>query len=172
MSDGLARLMDPYEAAAARIQQSVRGGRKEGALTRLLDGAGTGLYNMAASPSRLVNAHMGEYHPGASVQDMPQTMEQLPEVAMNVTGIPGGQGGLGSGARTAADTTHLNALQLRLSHERDYLNRAKTDQERQLRQVWIGQIEKEIGQEKKFLGIKDADPINISDDDLLAELMK
>lgn len=50
---------------------------------------GTNIWDAAASPSRLVNAHMGEYQPGASVQDMPQTMKQLPETAMNIVGTPG-----------------------------------------------------------------------------------
>jgi hypothetical protein len=50
---------------------------------------GTNIWDAAASPSRLLNAHMGEYQPGASVQDMPQTMEQLPETAMNIVGTPG-----------------------------------------------------------------------------------
>jgi hypothetical protein len=68
------------------------------------------------------------------------------------------------------DLTHLNALELRLSHERGYLATAKTDKERQLRAVWIQQIEKEIEGECRFLGIDKADDIEISDDDLLAEL--
>lgn len=42
---------------------------------------------------------------------------------------------------------HLNALQLRLSNERNYLAQAKTEGERDLRKVWISQIEKEIGLE-------------------------
>jgi hypothetical protein len=41
-------------------------------------------------------------------------------------------------------TSHLNALQLHLSNERNYLAKAKTDGERELRKVWITQIEKEI----------------------------
>lgn len=69
------------------------------------------------------------------------------------------------------DTTHLNALELRLSHEREYLRAAKTDMERDLRTVWISQIEKEIADERAFLGL--AEPVvnaDISDEDLLAEL--
>ena len=42
------------------------------------------------------------------------------------------------------DTSHLDALQLRLSHERSYLAAAKSDGERELRSVWIAQIEREI----------------------------
>jgi len=67
------------------------------------------------------------------------------------------------------NTTHLNALELRLSHERTYLAQAKTQNERALRQVWITQIEKEIDGERKFLGLSGELP-EISDDELLAEL--
>ena len=68
------------------------------------------------------------------------------------------------------DYTHLDALNLRLSHERGYLSEAKTKPERELRKVWIAQIEKEIENEKKFLGITNDQPIPLSDDDLLGEL--
>lgn len=60
---------------------------------------------------------------------------------------------------------HLNALNLRLSNERIYLQNAKNNKEKELRKVWIAQIEKEIASEQKFN--KDAE---ISDDDLLSEL--
>lgn len=70
---------------------------------------------------------------------------------------------------TTTDTTHLNALELRLSHEREYLRAAKTDAERELRSVWIAQIEKEIAHEKTFIG-GDMLATEISDADLLAEL--
>lgn len=72
---------------------------------------------------------------------------------------------------------HLNALELRLSHERGYLAQAKRPQEIEIRKVWIAQIEKEIAGEKKFLaehyGIEfpaTLDEILMSDDELLAEL--
>ncbi len=45
------------------------------------------------------HAHMAEYQPGMSVNDMPQTMNALPAAAMSAVGFPGGVGGLGSGAR-------------------------------------------------------------------------
>ena len=69
------------------------------------------------------------------------------------------------------DFSHLDALQLRLSHERGYLAKAKTENEKALRKVWIAQIEKEIASEYKFLGIAPLalDDI-LSDDELLAEL--
>jgi hypothetical protein len=69
------------------------------------------------------------------------------------------------------DTTHLDALNVRLSHERSYLAEAKTEKEKELRKVWITQIEKEIEREKKFLGIEDIETNEINDDDLLNELL-
>ena len=67
------------------------------------------------------------------------------------------------------NTTHLDALELRLSHERERLAKAKTERERQIRQVWVSGIEKEISSERKFLGLTDDLP-QVSDDELLAEL--
>lgn len=68
------------------------------------------------------------------------------------------------------DLTHLNALQLRLSHERDRLAAARTDNERELRRVWIAQIEREITGEYRFLGINPSEPADMTDDELLAAL--
>lgn len=68
------------------------------------------------------------------------------------------------------NTSHLNALQVRLSHERDYLARAKTQSERELRKVWIAQIEKEIIGEMKFLGINETQTEELSDEELLKAL--
>ena len=62
--------------------------------------------------------------------------------------------------------THLNALQLRLSNERMRLQDAKSSAERELRAVWVKQLEKEIQGEEKFTSAKE-----ISDDELLAELI-
>ena len=69
------------------------------------------------------------------------------------------------------DTSHLAALQVRLSHGKGYLSAARTAKERKLRAVWIAQIEKEIASERQFLGlpVEEALP-EMSDDDLLAEL--
>jgi hypothetical protein len=67
------------------------------------------------------------------------------------------------------DTSHLNALQLRLSNERNYLAKAKTEGERALRKVWIAQIEKEIAGEEKFLA-KQEPEVEMTDDELLAAL--
>lgn len=66
------------------------------------------------------------------------------------------------------DFSHLNALQHRLSNEQGYLAAAKTDGERELRTMWVSQIEREIAAEYAHLGIT---PCTMSDDELLAELM-
>lgn len=67
--------------------------------------------------------------------------------------------------------SHLNALQVRLSNERGYLAAAKSEKERQMRKVWIAQVEKEIAAEIQFLGAAaPAATEEISDDDLLAAL--
>jgi len=73
-------------------------------------------------------------------------------------------------------TEHLIALQTRLSHENGYLAVAKSANEIALRKVWIFQIEKEIASEIEFLAkkgvvIEQASNIEMSDDELLAELM-
>jgi hypothetical protein len=91
-------------AYAERMRRSVKpdGGRQEGGATSLLDSLGVSLYNTLASPSRLVNSHMAEYQPGVSVQDMPETMKYLPEVATNVVGLPGVMGAVPEGAMGSA----------------------------------------------------------------------
>ena len=66
--------------------------------------------------------------------------------------------------------THLDALRLRLSHEKGYLDAAKTESEKALRRVWVGQIEHEIAGELTFLGIVETDDSTLSDAELLAEL--
>lgn len=70
------------------------------------------------------------------------------------------------------DTAHLTALITRLANERVALARAKTDQERALRTVWVLQCEKEVNGEEEFLGlpVTDYSAPEISMDDLLAEL--
>lgn len=70
------------------------------------------------------------------------------------------------------DTDHLNALELRLSHEREYLRAAKTGREKELRAVWIAQLEKEIAAEAvRLLGTTHEANAALSDDELLAELL-
>lgn len=69
------------------------------------------------------------------------------------------------------DLTHLNALELGLFRERQYLVREKTDAARALRRVWVAQAEREIADERKFLGLPATlDEILVSDDELLSEL--
>lgn len=64
---------------------------------------------------------------------------------------------------------HLNALQVRLSHERGYLAAAKSKNEREIRKVWIAQIEKEIAHEMNLIGGNVELP-EMSDDELMAAL--
>lgn len=64
---------------------------------------------------------------------------------------------------------HLSALELRLSHERVYLRNAKTEHERELRRIWIAQLEREILSEHKFCETRAIDP-EMSDAELLAAL--
>ena len=64
---------------------------------------------------------------------------------------------------------HLNALQLRLSHERNALSKATEESEKALRSVWVQQVEKEIQGEYRFLNIVPFE-CSLSDDDLLKEL--
>ena len=63
----------------------------------------------------------------------------------------------------------------RLSHEKQYLKEAQTNNEIELRKVWIAQIEKELDQEVKLLGSKgvhiDLNPcLEMTVDELAAEL--
>lgn len=67
--------------------------------------------------------------------------------------------------------THLDALYLGLSHEKTRLAAAKTDNERELRQVWVAGIEKQIADEYKFLGLGLPEECDLTDDELLAELL-
>jgi len=60
---------------------------------------------------------------------------------------------------------HIDVLNLMLSHERARLADSKTESEKELRKVWVKQLEKEIEDEKKFISDN-----NMSDDDLLSEL--
>jgi hypothetical protein len=72
------------------------------------------------------------------------------------------------------DTTHLAALHHRLGREHSRMIHAKTDKERQLREVYVCQIEKEIDGELKFLGLEskvDAEIQAMDDDQLLKELL-
>lgn len=68
------------------------------------------------------------------------------------------------------DTLHLVALQTRLFNERARLAAAKTEKEKQARQVIVNSAEREFEGELKFLGMDSAPVTEINDDDLLAEL--
>lgn len=63
------------------------------------------------------------------------------------------------------NTEHLVALQSRLANERERFAQDSSP----LREVWIAQIEREIANEKKFLGIEEDLP-EMSDDEILAAL--
>lgn len=67
--------------------------------------------------------------------------------------------------------THLDALHLRLSHERGRLAACRSAREREMRNVWIAGIEREIAHEIEFLGgTVDDDIAALSDDELLMAL--
>lgn len=69
------------------------------------------------------------------------------------------------------DTSHLVALQERLSRERMRLAEAMFDEEKALRQVWVVQAERELEGELKFLGMAgDGKVDDMGDDELLSEL--
>jgi hypothetical protein len=61
---------------------------------------------------------------------------------------------------------HTDALRLRLSNERSRLVYAKSRGERDLRAVWVAQVEKEIAAESSF-----SPQCTLTDDELLAELL-
>ena len=64
---------------------------------------------------------------------------------------------------------HIDVLNLMLSHERAILADSKTESEKELRKVWVQQLEKESEGEQRFLSneiLSDA----LSDDELLSAL--
>jgi hypothetical protein len=74
------------------------------------------------------------------------------------------------------DTTHLHALELRLSNERMRLFKATNPVEIELRSVWVQQAEKEIKGEIEFLAskgitVQQASVGDIDPDALLKELL-
>lgn len=69
------------------------------------------------------------------------------------------------------NTDHLTALNVRLSHERARLQSAKTEQQRTVFAVRVAQCEREVAGELKFLGMSQNVMLEISDDDLLNELI-
>lgn len=68
------------------------------------------------------------------------------------------------------DTSHLVAIQERLSRERQRLEDARNGKERAMRQVWVAQAEQELKDEMEFLGMDTTPPPEMSDDELLSAL--
>ena len=89
-----------------------------------------------------------------------------------------GQFGSGGGGSKEDPHSHMHALQDRLFREKQRMNSAKTNKDREFRKVQVAQVEKEIAHEKKFLEKKgtpykqDEGASNMSDEDLLNELLK
>lgn len=71
---------------------------------------------------------------------------------------------------THIDLSHLEALELRLSHERARSANARNEKERQYREFSIKQIEKEVAGERAFLGLDQPVDVEMSDDELLDQL--
>jgi hypothetical protein len=65
---------------------------------------------------------------------------------------------------------HLHSLQLRLSNERARM-RSSTGTEKEIRAVWVTQIEREIAAEQEFLEL-DASTDALSEDELLTALFE
>jgi hypothetical protein len=65
--------------------------------------------------------------------------------------------------------THLDSLRYLLSTERSRLEAAKTDGERELRAVWVSQLEREIEFEMALHGTVDNLP-EMTDDELYESL--
>jgi hypothetical protein len=70
------------------------------------------------------------------------------------------------------NSSHLDALLLGLSNERNRLNNATNKSEIELRSVWVKQLEKEVNVEMTFLGIQSMINSPMTDDELLDELLK
>ena len=68
------------------------------------------------------------------------------------------------------DFSHLDALELGLSHERARLNLARSPLEIQYRSIWVRQYEREIASERELLGLPPEGDAPMSLEDILAEL--
>ncbi|WP_294390192.1 hypothetical protein [uncultured Sphingomonas sp.] len=71
----------------------------------------------------------------------------------------------------AVDLSHLHSIEDHLIRERARLAKARGDSEVALRTVWVAQAERELANERKFLGL----PLEVlapamSDDELLLAL--
>lgn len=67
------------------------------------------------------------------------------------------------------DYSHLDALELGLSHERERLRLARSPEEIAYREVWVSQYEREIASERELLGLPATDS-ELSLDEILALL--
>jgi hypothetical protein len=95
--EGLAELYAGLESAAARQRRSVRGGRREGTATALLDAVGSIPMQMVGAGKNMMDA--AYTHPmGTSVADNPQYTGLVAENALNVVGLPALTGGVPAGA--------------------------------------------------------------------------
>lgn len=97
----------------------------------------------------------------AASADAPPTQLEAPREAK-----PSG----GASSAPDKDTSHLVALEEGLSRERARLRSAKTDAERTARAVKVAQAEREVAGERKFLGLPNEELLDLSDDELAAEL--
>ena len=68
------------------------------------------------------------------------------------------------------DLSHYDAIRTRLAHEQARLNSAITAREIKYRTVLVAQIQRELTEEEKLIGIGSVPDVNLSDDELLAEL--
>jgi hypothetical protein len=67
------------------------------------------------------------------------------------------------------DYSHLDALELSLSHERGRLRLARDPREIVYREIWVRQYEREIASERELLGLPATDA-ELSLEDIFAEL--
>ena len=69
------------------------------------------------------------------------------------------------------DISHLEALKSRLASETARRAVARSEKEASLRTVWIAQINREIADEYEFLGLGRECANDLTDDELLTELL-
>lgn len=68
--------------------------------------------------------------------------------------------------------SHLSAISMRLFNEKQRLSVSVKEKDVKFREMMVEQAEKELAQERKFLGLPaESLDIEIDEDDLLAELM-
>ncbi len=79
-------LMDAYRNAPQQPMPLFASTPQEKTLDQTYPGAPAMVGAIAEPFKQFTQAHYSEFQPGRSVQDMPQTMQHLPEVAMNMMG--------------------------------------------------------------------------------------